>query len=257
MTNNIYYERMFLSRKKKKMTNWTTIFWDSNSTYSAAADDYLNTYRNRSSTTTAASTYDDIFGEYNTTGGYIRNIIYDHYTGITDFRVRRYVRQEKRQEDRQEESQEDIQRRQQEQEELRRQQELRSQRELEEELRRQEEIAIARETAKALLMEYLDDNNKEKLNNNNPIEITSRMFHDIIYQIPINKMGNIRAIKENRVIDKLCLIVNAPELPVEDVLLAKILHIRHNEEEMLRIANHNTPEDGENLLERIKIVATP
>lgn len=109
---------------------------------------------------------------------------------------------------------------------------------------------IYAERAKNLLLEHLNENNKKKFHNKEPIEIPSKIFSDIIYNIPLSKVGKIGALKENKIVDRLCLLVKEPEfLPLEDVILTKMLHILYNEEDMLRTAHHYP--ENENLLTRI------
>ncbi len=106
------------------------------------------------------------------------------------------------------------------------------------------------EMAKALLLEHLDDDNKKRFLGDGPIEINSKIFSDIKYQIWLGKMDKIRALKEGETVDRLCLLVKEPKvLPREDIILAKLLHILHNEEEMLKVAKHYP--DTENLLDRM------
>lgn len=114
----------------------------------------------------------------------------------------------------------------------------------------EKERKIAEEKAKVLLLEHLDDVNKQKYNDKKPLEITSRLFSDIIYQIPISRIGRIRALKENQVISELCLLVNGGQgLPTDDVVLTKLLYTKHDEENMLRTANHSSVK--ESLLARL------
>lgn len=105
----------------------------------------------------------------------------------------------------------------------------------------------ATERAKTLLLEYLDEDNKQKFLDKKHLEISSKLFNDVKYHIPLSKLGRIKAWKENSVITELCLLVKETEqLPVEDVVLTKLLHVLHDERHMLKTANHSSVK--ENLL---------
>lgn len=107
--------------------------------------------------------------------------------------------------------------------------------------------ADAKEKAKNLLLEYLDDDNKQRFLANKPLEIVSNIFENIKYQIPISKIGRIKAWKENKIISELCILVKEGEpLPLEDVILTKLLYVINDEENVLRTANHSNVQ--ENLL---------
>lgn len=112
-----------------------------------------------------------------------------------------------------------------------------------------EETDIAAKKARELLSEYLCDENRKRLLDKKPLEISSRLFDDVKYQIPI-QYGRIKALKNGKIITELCISVKEHEpLPVEDVLLTKLLHVMHDEENMLRTANHYNKQ--ENLLARL------
>lgn len=105
----------------------------------------------------------------------------------------------------------------------------------------------ATERAKNLLLEYLDEDNKQKFLDKKHLEISSKLFNDVKYHIPLSKLGRIKAWKENSVITELCLLVKEVEqLPVEDVVLTKLLHVMNDETNMLKTANHSNVK--ENLL---------
>jgi len=105
----------------------------------------------------------------------------------------------------------------------------------------------ATERAKNLLLEYLDEDNKQKFLDKKHLEISSKLFGDVKYHIPLSKLGRIKAWKENRIITELCLLVKEIEqLPIEDVVLTKLLHIMNDETNMLKTANHSNVK--ENLL---------
>lgn len=96
----------------------------------------------------------------------------------------------------------------------------------------------AKEKARVLLLEYLNNENKQRLLENKPLEIVSKLFKDVKYNIPIS-YGRIKAWKENKIITELCLAVREPErLPLEDVILTKLLHVSNDEKNMLKTANH-------------------
>lgn len=114
----------------------------------------------------------------------------------------------------------------------------------EESRKRAEERRAADKRARELLLEYLDEKNKERLLQNKPLELESRLFKDVRYLIPVTSYSRIKAIKNNETISELCVSVNKPGLPMDDVILTKLLHIRNNEEGILRTANHsNVKED--------------
>ena len=112
-----------------------------------------------------------------------------------------------------------------------------------------EEMANAERKARVLLSEYLDYENRQRLIDKQPLEIPSGLFEDIKYQIPIS-YDRIKALKENKIITELCLSVKTSEsLPMDDIILTKLLHVIHDEENMLRTANHVNRQ--ENLLARL------
>lgn len=112
-----------------------------------------------------------------------------------------------------------------------------------------EDAEEAARNARLLLLEYLDNENMQRLLNKEPLEIPSRLFGDIKYHIPISN-DRIKAWKENKVITELCLVVKeSGQLPTDDIVLTKLLHILHDEENMLRTANHFNKQ--ENLLARL------
>lgn len=101
------------------------------------------------------------------------------------------------------------------------------------------EEAEATERAKTLLLEYLDEENKQKFYDKKHLEISSKLFNHVKYHIPLSKLGRIKAWKDNTVITELCLHVKEVEkLPIEDVILTKLLHVLHDEGNMLKTANH-------------------
>lgn len=112
-----------------------------------------------------------------------------------------------------------------------------------------EEAEEAARKARLLLAEYLDNENMQRLLGGRPLEIPSRLFGDIKYHIPISN-DRIKAWKENKVVTELCLAVKGSGyLPTDDIVLTKLLHVLHDEENMLRTANHFNK--YENLLTRL------
>jgi len=112
-----------------------------------------------------------------------------------------------------------------------------------------EDAAEAEGKARLLLLEYLDNENRQRLLDKKPLEVSSRLFGDIKYDIPISN-GRIKAWKENNVVTELCLSVRESGcLPNDDIVLTKLLHVLHDEENMLRTANHFDVK--ENLLARL------
>ena len=112
------------------------------------------------------------------------------------------------------------------------------------------EEAEATERAKNLLLEYLDDDNKQKFLDKKHLEITSKLFKDVKYHIPLSKLGRIKARKDNNVITELCLLVKEVEqLPTEDIVLTKLLHVMNDEMNMLKTASHSNIK--ENLLSEL------
>jgi hypothetical protein len=97
----------------------------------------------------------------------------------------------------------------------------------------------ATERAKTLLLEYLDEDNKQKFLDKRHLEISSKLFGGVKYHIPLSKLGRIKAWKENSMVTELCLLVKETEqLPTEDIILTKLLYVLHDERNMLKMANH-------------------
>ena len=107
------------------------------------------------------------------------------------------------------------------------------------------EAADATERAKTLLLEYLDEENKQKFLDKKHLEIASKLFGGVKYHIPLSKLGRIKAWKENRIITELCLLVKeVEELPEEDVVLTKLLYVMNDETNMLKTANHSNVKEN-------------
>lgn len=199
------------------MTQYYTTACDS-----GTCSSYYSDYLHQNSTTATGTGYDNwrYISQYtNTTSATLYNI---SDTGIAyDFP---YVRSVK------------IPEKPTEQELLRRREERAKAEELAKKAR--EESAKAEEKARILLLEYLDNENRQRLLDRKPLEIPSGLFGDIKYHIPISN-GRIKAWKENKVVTELCLAVGESGcLPTDDIVLTKLLHVLHDEENMLRTANH-------------------
>lgn len=119
----------------------------------------------------------------------------------------------------------------------------------EERKKAKEEADEAARKARLLLTECLDQENMQRLLKKEPLEIPSRLFGDIKYHIPISNHARIKALRENKVVTELCLSVNESGLPTDDIVLTKFLHVLHDEENVLRTANHFNKH--ENLLARL------
>lgn len=120
----------------------------------------------------------------------------------------------------------------------------------EEKKKAREEAEESARKARLLLTECLDQENMQRLLKKEPLELPSRLFEDIKYHIPISNHARIKALKENKVITELCLAVrDSGKLPTDDVVLTKFLHVLHDEENVLRTANHFNKQ--ENLLARL------
>ena len=95
-------------------------------------------------------------------------------------------------------------------------------------------------------MEYLDERNRKNFSEQKPIEIESGIHQGVKYHIPFD--GKVKALKDDKVVSELCLLVKAPEwIPDEDKILAKLLYLQGDEAHALRTANHFNMK--ENLLE--------
>ncbi len=115
--------------------------------------------------------------------------------------------------------------------------------------RERAEAEEAERKARLLLTEYLDNENMQRLLNKEPLEVPSKLFEDIKYHIPIGR-GRIKALKENKVVTELCLAIEGSKnLPTDDIILTKWLHVLHDEENLLRTANHFNKQ--ENLISRL------
>jgi hypothetical protein len=110
-----------------------------------------------------------------------------------------------------------------------------------------ERIDEARNRARNLLLEYLDDKNRQKFLDREPLEVSSKLLKDVKYRIPLS--GMIEAWKKGRKIANLCVMVREAGLPLEDDLLTKLLYLLNDEENVLMTANHHDVQ--EDLLEMI------
>lgn len=59
------------------------------------------------------------------------------------------------------------------------------------------------------------------------------------YRIKWGRTANIEVLHGRRVDHRLCIHPVDPSLPIEDVMLAQILHLKTDEAEVLRIANRH------------------
>ena len=214
-----------------------TIYTNADSTTVGSIGDYYNDYIYRNSTTSYSNrtNYTAYFNDktnwdyYSTTG--TTSSTYLPYIGIyIKPQVIREVKPSK--------------------EELLRREEERL-KAVEEAKKAREEAEEAARKARVLLTEYLDDENLQRLLNKQPLEVSSGLFSDVKYHIPISNYGRIKALKNDKIITELCLAVqDSRNLPTDDIILAKMLHVLHDEENMLRTANHFNNKD-ENLLRRL------
>jgi hypothetical protein len=93
--------------------------------------------------------------------------------------------------------------------------------------------------ARILLIDYADDENKERLQLGQPfIEVRSTKFKGVKYKIPVESNERIKACRGNNVITELCLTVADHGMPTDDAVLTKMLHAMHDEENMLAVSNH-------------------
>jgi hypothetical protein len=119
----------------------------------------------------------------------------------------------------------------------------------------------AEDSAKKILFESLDQENRYNYYDHEYLEISSTLFDDIYYHIPI-ALDRIRVYKRKPgddahwaswnvrdVISYLCLEINE-DLPVHDIVLTKFLHLSYDEENMLRTGNFENVK--ENLLVRLE-----
>lgn len=211
------------------MTQYDTIA-SSTGTYS----DYYNNYFRQSSTTatcTSCDTWNYFSGTNSTTSA---SIPYGPTYICTGYNIQ-YLRNR------------EVENKPSEQELLRRRDERAKAEEVAKKAR--EEVAEAERKARSLLLEYLDCENSKRLLKGEPLEVPSKLFEDIKYHIPISH-GRIKALKENKIVTNLCLSVgDSGHLPTDDIVLTKLLHVLHDEENMLRTANHF--DIKENLLTRL------
>lgn len=97
----------------------------------------------------------------------------------------------------------------------------------------------AQQKAKKLLLEFLSEKNKQRYFNNEPIIIESNLIKGISYHIPIS-YSRIEEIKNStkEVLSELCIQVEDSEIPLEDNMLTKLLHVTYDERNMLKTAKH-------------------
>lgn len=119
--------------------------------------------------------------------------------------------------------------------ELARRQQEQSARE-QEQRRIQWETAESKERARILLEAYLDDEQVENLRKNNVVVITSEKREQ--FRIRRGTHGNVEKLDEaGNALESYCIQPNDPTLPIEDVMLAQILHLKFAQEQFERVAN--------------------
>ena len=106
-----------------------------------------------------------------------------------------------------------------------------------EKLRKEKEAAEKK--ARELLLEYLDEKNKKRYFDKEPLVIESKLLNDISYHIPIS-YSKIKAIKNStkETLSELCITVNDSSIPLEDNILTKLLYATNDEHNMLKSAKH-------------------
>lgn len=129
-----------------------------------------------------------------------------------------------------------------------------------------QERQLASEQARNLLLEFLDEENKQRLFDKRNLEILSKLFPDITYIVSTSEKNEmVKAINKQRgdiEVDRLCLIVSEIDedgeynwLPIEDVILSIVLYLLNAEEDFLRIAHHHSRSNNhENLCARLDIL---
>lgn len=116
-------------------------------------------------------------------------------------------------------------------------------------LKREIERKEAKRKARSLLLNSLDPMNKWRiLKGEQEVHVESQIFDGITYKIPFS--GRIRACRGEAVVSELCLNVDTIEnLPNDDVVLTKFLHMLNDERNAVGIAAHSC--QRENLKARL------
>lgn len=99
----------------------------------------------------------------------------------------------------------------------------------------------AEERARKLLMKFLGKRRFEKAEKSGFIDIASKLYDGRIYRIPF-RGGRIQVEENGKRIEALCFFIRKDALPLGDRVLAKALFAEYDEEELLRIANHMSPD---------------
>lgn len=102
----------------------------------------------------------------------------------------------------------------------------------------------AEERARKLLMGFLGKRRFRKAERSGYIDVASKLRGGRIYRIPFLG-GQIRVEEDGKTIEGLCFNIMGDALPKADRVLARVLFAEHDEEELLKIANHFGP-DSEN-----------
>lgn len=101
----------------------------------------------------------------------------------------------------------------------------------------------AEERARKLLMKFLGKRRFKKAEKSGFIDIASKLYAGRIYRIPF-RGGRIQVEENGKKIDALCFNVRGDPLPWGDRILARALFAEYDEEKLLEIANHFSPDSG-------------
>ncbi len=106
-------------------------------------------------------------------------------------------------------------------------------------LKKEIERNEAKRKARALLLNNLDPMNKWRiLKGEGKVHVESQIFEGITYKIPF--WGRILACRGERVVSELCLNVDTTEnIPTDDMVLTKFLHMLYDERNAVGIAAHS------------------
>ncbi len=97
---------------------------------------------------------------------------------------------------------------------------------------------LAEATARALLIDNLDADQRKQFEAAQTFEVLSRDGKRI-YQVRYGKAGNVFLMKNGKPVSKFCIHPTDSRIPTEDVMLVQKLMIEGAEEEFLRIANRS------------------
>lgn len=104
-----------------------------------------------------------------------------------------------------------------------------------EQARRNREAAAAR--ARDMLMTFLDEDQRVQFAANRSFIVEGRRNR---YRIMPGRIGNIDVLPrhtDDRLLRRLCVHPEDPTLPIEDIMLSQLLHLRANEDQLVRTAN--------------------